>query len=302
MRRQTKTALERLRVIFEEPGDGPLSGPPSRATRRPRRRASAPTPGWTRPARPVRAPNRLPGRMVLSRATIAAACVLALLLGRALRRQQRHEAGRLDEPAREGLALDLDGVTYNVFITRQLNTDDPAGRRLLRRTAAGQGRDALRRLHPGLQPDEGASLEPDRLLQGQGQPGQRVPGRSRCPRTARSPTACASSSPRTASPRTAASPQQGPAAGVTAALQAARSRRPRTGRSSSRSRARTGTTSPTSWISEGIGASRRAGCYRKSPPERLPQHQPRRRRRRLAAGAVAHQQHADRDARPPAGA
>ena len=27
----------------------------------------------------------------------------------------------VDEPAREGLALDLDGVRYNVFITRQLN-------------------------------------------------------------------------------------------------------------------------------------------------------------------------------------
>src|SRR5918995_6084672 len=27
----------------------------------------------------------------------------------------------VDEPAREGLALELDGVDYNVFITRQLN-------------------------------------------------------------------------------------------------------------------------------------------------------------------------------------
>jgi len=42
----------------------------------------------------------------------------------------------VDEPAREGLALELDGVDYNVFITRQLNprvppdeayvTDEPA--------------------------------------------------------------------------------------------------------------------------------------------------------------------------------
>ena len=38
----------------------------------------------------------------------------------------------MDEPAREGLALKLDGIDYNVLITRQLNTDDPAGRRLLR--------------------------------------------------------------------------------------------------------------------------------------------------------------------------
>src|ERR687897_3476540 len=31
----------------------------------------------------------------------------------------------VDEPAREGLALELDGVDYNVFITRQLNTAVP---------------------------------------------------------------------------------------------------------------------------------------------------------------------------------
>jgi hypothetical protein len=31
----------------------------------------------------------------------------------------------VDEPAREGLALELDGVTYNVFITRQLNPRVP---------------------------------------------------------------------------------------------------------------------------------------------------------------------------------
>jgi hypothetical protein len=31
----------------------------------------------------------------------------------------------VEEPAREGLALPLDGVDYNVFITRQLNPDIP---------------------------------------------------------------------------------------------------------------------------------------------------------------------------------
>jgi len=31
----------------------------------------------------------------------------------------------VDEPAREGLALELDGVAYNVFITRQLNPRVP---------------------------------------------------------------------------------------------------------------------------------------------------------------------------------
>jgi hypothetical protein len=31
----------------------------------------------------------------------------------------------VDEPAREGLALELEGIDYNVFITRQLNPDIP---------------------------------------------------------------------------------------------------------------------------------------------------------------------------------
>jgi hypothetical protein len=62
--------------------------------------------------------------MVLSRATIAAACVLALFSAGLFAGCNDEEQG-VDEPAREGLALDLDGVTYNVFITRQLNTAIP---------------------------------------------------------------------------------------------------------------------------------------------------------------------------------
>jgi len=62
--------------------------------------------------------------MVLSRATIAAACVLALFSAGLFVGCNDTEQG-VDEPAREGLALDLDGVTYNVFITRQLNTAIP---------------------------------------------------------------------------------------------------------------------------------------------------------------------------------
>jgi len=62
--------------------------------------------------------------MVLSRATIAAACVLALLSAASLLGCGDDEQG-VDEPAREGLALDLGSVTYNVFITRQLNTAIP---------------------------------------------------------------------------------------------------------------------------------------------------------------------------------
>jgi hypothetical protein len=51
-----------------------------------------------------------------------AACVLGLSVGVAACGDD--EPG-VDEPAREGLALDLDGVDYNVFITRQLNPEIP---------------------------------------------------------------------------------------------------------------------------------------------------------------------------------
>ena len=62
--------------------------------------------------------------MVLSRVTIAAACVLALVSAGLFVGCGDEEPG-VDEPAREGLAIDLEDVTYNVFITRQLNTEIP---------------------------------------------------------------------------------------------------------------------------------------------------------------------------------
>ena len=62
--------------------------------------------------------------MVLRRAMIAAACVLALASGGAFAGCGDEEPG-VDEPAREGLALELNGIEYNVFITRQLNTAIP---------------------------------------------------------------------------------------------------------------------------------------------------------------------------------
>jgi hypothetical protein len=48
----------------------------------------------------------------------AAACAAALLCGLAL---GCGEEPGVDEPAREGLAIDVSGVDYNVFITRELN-------------------------------------------------------------------------------------------------------------------------------------------------------------------------------------
>jgi hypothetical protein len=59
---------------------------------------------------------------VLLRRLALVACVLGLSVGIAACGDD--EQG-VDEPASEGLALDLDGVDYNVFITRQLNLKVP---------------------------------------------------------------------------------------------------------------------------------------------------------------------------------
>ena len=52
----------------------------------------------------------------------AAACLAVLALGGALASCGSEEPG-VDEPAREGLAIDVAGIDYNVFITRQLNLE-----------------------------------------------------------------------------------------------------------------------------------------------------------------------------------
>ena len=59
---------------------------------------------------------------VLLRRLGLAACMLGLALAGAACGEE--EPG-VHEPAREGLALELDGVDYNVFITRQLNPEIP---------------------------------------------------------------------------------------------------------------------------------------------------------------------------------
>jgi hypothetical protein len=60
-------------------------------------------------------------RAMLRRLPIAA-CVLALAAPLALVACGSDEQG-IDEPAREGLAIELGGVDYTVFITRELNPD-----------------------------------------------------------------------------------------------------------------------------------------------------------------------------------
>jgi hypothetical protein len=60
-------------------------------------------------------------RSMLRRLPIAA-CALALAAPLALPACGDEELG-VDEPAREGLAIELGGVDYTVFITRELNPD-----------------------------------------------------------------------------------------------------------------------------------------------------------------------------------
>ena len=64
--------------------------------------------------------------MVPRRATTAAACVLAVASVLVLSGCPKDVEQGVEEPASEGLALTLDGIDYNVLITRQLNTDIPA--------------------------------------------------------------------------------------------------------------------------------------------------------------------------------
>lgn len=58
--------------------------------------------------------------MPIRHASAALACLLALLPIAGVAGCSEEEG----EPAREGLALTLEGITYNVFITRQLNVED----------------------------------------------------------------------------------------------------------------------------------------------------------------------------------
>ena len=52
---------------------------------------------------------------------MVAACAAALALAGGLTACGKHDLGTESEPGREGLALELGGVDYNIFITRELN-------------------------------------------------------------------------------------------------------------------------------------------------------------------------------------
>ena len=64
----------------------------------------------------------MPGRM--TRRLLMLFCVACLSAGVVACGKAEEEPG-VDHPAREGLAIDLGGVAYNVFITRQLNPRVP---------------------------------------------------------------------------------------------------------------------------------------------------------------------------------
>ena len=63
-------------------------------------------------------PGRMPRRLTML------LCLAVLAAGAAACGNAEEEPG-VEHPAREGLALELDGVEYNVFITRQLNPRIP---------------------------------------------------------------------------------------------------------------------------------------------------------------------------------
>ena len=227
--------------------------------------------------------------MVLRRVLIAAACVLALACGGLLSGCGNDKKQGVDEPAREGLALNMAGVDYNVYITRQLNPEVPPDGAYWSGPEPGKGEtlygvflsacnrtDELQQTaafftvtdnqHNEFKPEtlprdnpfayRPVTLKPDECIPEAGSVAQLGPRRPPCWCSSfRWPT-------------------------------------PRTGRSSSRSRACARTrSSPTTWISESSRCSpdHRSGS---APPELallregLLEHQPRRRGRRVRAGAA----------------
>jgi hypothetical protein len=76
----------------------------------------------------------------MARARAIAVCVLALAVPLAACGESTDEKGKNGkQPAREGLALPLGGIDYNVFITRQLNLRIPPDRALYRGPDAPKG-------------------------------------------------------------------------------------------------------------------------------------------------------------------
>ena len=205
--------------------------------------------------------------MLFLRSLTLLACLMALAVAVAACGDE--EPG-VDEPAREGLALPLDGVEYNVFITRQLNPAIPADDAFFEGPEPGpdenlygvfiQACNNTEDVHETVdeflvKDNHGNEFEPERAPRGE-------PVRLH---------AAANSSRKSASPRRAAWLSRGRPA-VRCCCSGCRSSSPRTARSSSRSRARATRSSPSSSISSAglaqIPASRttRAAGAAVAPP------------------------------------
>jgi hypothetical protein len=61
--------------------------------------------------------------MGLRHLTATTACALALTAAAGLSACGKHLEPGVDEPAREGLAIDVGGIDYNVYLTRELNLE-----------------------------------------------------------------------------------------------------------------------------------------------------------------------------------
>ena len=77
--------------------------------------------------------------MLLRAQTIATACCLLLVSSVLLSACGNTKKQGVDEPAREGLALPLDGLDYNVFITRELNLRIPPDKAYYKGPEPGKG-------------------------------------------------------------------------------------------------------------------------------------------------------------------
>jgi hypothetical protein len=75
--------------------------------------------------------------MSLAKRTAAVVCALAIAGGLVACGNDKKQG--VEEPAREGLALDLGGVDYNVFITRELNLKVPPDQAYYDGPAPGKG-------------------------------------------------------------------------------------------------------------------------------------------------------------------
>ncbi len=210
----TKTALERLRLVFEEPPDRPLQ----RATiagYEPAKAARFGAHTGMDPARPRRpghrgAPNRMRARDAPAAKTIAAACALALAAG--LHSGCGSTGAGRGRAGPRGLSLGLAGDRLQRLHHPAAQPADPARQRLLQGAAGEEGQGAVRRLPPGLQQRQEPQPTASHFTVMDNQGNEFHPDAAAA-RTTPSPTSRRASSRTSASPRRAASPSSGPTGG-----------------------------------------------------------------------------------------